>query len=520
MTNKTIQARYINDPPYNTIEYNGVEYSFTIHKGSTPLNPTNTQTWKDLANQVTQFINTNNNHLLLPTKQDTKTVNVNLTQKTVQEKRSNNKKIKENIISGDDNREPIKELISKIVAYSNNLFEKSNEKIPEKITVTSQCQTETQNVTDELSQKNSTFSNNSKTEPKIIPTSPSPQKKIKNLKNNNEPFENEVIKKINEKDKIPSPSKNNKGNRVSFIKTEITLDNQEKAPLFLQDLDETELKNYEIINDLIEKDKKDKKPKTDVNLKSSGIELSNLKEFLPQYYGQVEKNGKRYLVMKDFCKDNEGDLTPLVDIKLAGKINQKGFDPIEDQKELKFCHGKKKSILNISQIKNPKSHFLIANQGKLSDQNTKDNLIKLLNENLPHDKKKALGILTNLKSSLEKLYTIVGKAPIAFIGSNIRLLKKSDGTIKPILTNLAHIQIDPDKQTLIDSKKHGNVYFGEKSDFENRQLSNLLAINTIIKTVEECITPLDDNKKITLFDPSKIFKKNFFNFELKKTKKT
>lgn len=236
------------------------------------------------------------------------------------------------------------------------------------------------------------------------------------------------------------------------------LENQDHY-LFLKPFNEAEARNYQVI-------------------KTQSLELQN---FMPKVYGEATLGKKQYLVMSNTRIDEHGHpLKQLLDIKLSGKV--KGLDnPIANQDEMIKTQGKAKNFLDYMQMKFGADYapdYMIASKGyrllRLFHYSySKKALIKAL-KGEPQER------VHELKERLEELKHALEKSPLAFIGASIILIKNNDGSIKPLLIDPAHLQVNPKESDhpLLQGIK--NIYFGTNDQYRLQRKSNSRSLKSLI----------------------------------------
>lgn len=248
----------------------------------------------------------------------------------------------------------------------------------------------------------------------------------------------------------------------------------QKHELFLKPKDEVELRNYKIINQLD----------------------PNLSKFMPRVYGEIRIDNKEYLVMENTRKSQEGHgLKQLADIKLSGKIDGKSeFNPIYDKNETVTTRGKEKGRLNAWQMGKGAAlapdGFMVAHGPKIARlfnyRNSSENLRKSL-QNASSDN------LLKLGKSLKEIQDVLDKSPIALIGASIILVEQEDQSIKALLIDPAHIQVDESKrqdvESNLSSEEHAKVYYGkpevEEDRFSDQKQSNINALKGLVGVITE-----------------------------------
>lgn len=244
--------------------------------------------------------------------------------------------------------------------------------------------------------------------------------------------------------------------------------------VFLKPKDATESRNYKIIRLL------------DVNLA----------DFMPEIYGEVQIMNQGYLVMENTrMSPNGASLEQLVDIKLAGKIDGEsfngitgsGFNPIANQEEMLATRKETKPFLDYLQMgigSNNSPNFMIAVGAKALRILNYPNSEEILKNSLKKVPKTDLEFLCQ---ELNTLTTILKESPVAFIGASIILVAQEDGSIKPILLDPAHMQVDNKIKEFIDAhfdqEESALIYYGQTSSFNKQKMSNENAMFYIMLTI-------------------------------------
>lgn len=250
------------------------------------------------------------------------------------------------------------------------------------------------------------------------------------------------------------------GGHGGNICIKMKMDNQNHY-LFLKKFDETEARNYQVIKALSPK----------------------LLDYMPKVYGEATLGTQKFLIMENTRVDDHGNsLKQLLDIKLAGKVE--GLEnPIANQEEMVATRGTEKNILDYEQMKigaEFSPDYMIASKGLrafrvFNYSKSKEALIHAL-QNEPLEKKELL------LNELKKLKRALEDSPVAFIGASIILIKQSDGSIKPLLIDPAHMQVDPKERDSYFYVLRGvkNIYYGTDKKYNLQRISNFRALNSFI----------------------------------------
>jgi hypothetical protein len=259
----------------------------------------------------------------------------------------------------------------------------------------------------------------------------------------------------------------------------VILENGETHHLFLKPLDETEARNYEIIKALD----------------------PALAQFMPEIYGKADIRGKRYLVMENTRMDGDGNaLVQLADIKLAGLLETKDFNPIANQAEMRNTRGKNKNWFDYLQMKwgaNQSPHFMIPKGPKLLRLFNYSHSEESLQQSLDNVN---LSQLRKLQETLMQLYITLKSSPLAFAGLSIILVEQKNGQIRPLFIDPAHMQVQPtimQQQALASRFTTDNlakIFFGSEADYQDYKSSNNIAMLSIISSISPYF-PKDKPKK-------------------------
>lgn len=269
------------------------------------------------------------------------------------------------------------------------------------------------------------------------------------------------------------------GHGGTFL-AKITLPNGENHHLFLKPLDETEARNYAIIQEI----------------------APEVTKFMPRVYGEIKIGPQAYLVMENtrIGKQDES-LTQLADVKLAGKIGKENFNPIADQEEMKVTRGKEKGWFDYMQMQQGAEsapHYMLYVGKKLfrlfnfssSETNLLNSLAGISAENLQ-----------KLNQRLKEMAEVLDASPVAFIGASLIFVKQSDGSVTPLLIDPAHIQVNEKQHEKIDpllpKEDRKKVYYGNQTMYSDRKQSNLLAMRAIHASVVAKIAETVKEKGIT-----------------------
>ncbi len=250
-------------------------------------------------------------------------------------------------------------------------------------------------------------------------------------------------------------------------------------PVFLKPIDETEARNYSIINKL----------------------APDVAKFMSRFYGEVEIEGKRYLVLENIRKGKESTFEQLADIKLAGKVEGRKFNPIADQKEMQITRGETKNRFDFFQMgagaKKATFGFMVASGPKclriFNYSKSKENVLNAL-QGVSSEK------LCELKINIRKLQNALMKSPIALIGASIIFLKLGDGSVKPLLIDPAHMVVSSDKKEeilgLLPQEEQNKVYYGGEGDrYSLQKESNDNALIALIMVLVTKIVNLEFPKR-------------------------
>lgn len=257
----------------------------------------------------------------------------------------------------------------------------------------------------------------------------------------------------------------------------ITIGNQaeQKVHLFLKPLNQTELNNNEYVKNVPEM----------LDIQEEKFQLRNYTVYA---YGSVKINGQSYLVM-DNCLNEESQKTSMIDIKLAGLIP--GYNPIASKDEHNYT-GHKKGWLDYLQmwlgslfapnymVASGPRHFRLFNY-----RNSENKLKQALHEATKDQ-------LIKLKQQLENMKEAMFRNRVAVIGASILLNKNPDGSFNPLLIDLAHIQVNPEDLSFTKIvtnwvTRQKPAFTGSPEEFGKRIQSNQIAMQSIIKTVEDII---------------------------------
>ena len=255
------------------------------------------------------------------------------------------------------------------------------------------------------------------------------------------------------------------GHRKNLLAT-VTLSTGQTHHLFLKPRDETEARNYAIIQKLAPK----------------------VAQFMPRVYGEVRIGDQSYLVLANTRMDANGSpLKQLADTKLAGKISRSDFNPIADQEEMRTTRGEEKGWFDYTQMQIGAAsapHYMSATGAKLFrifNYHTSEGMLLDALEGI--DSKN----LQRLKSSIKDMYKALAESPIALIGASVIFVKQSDGTITPLLIDPAHMQVDPTKReemgAFLPDRELSKVYFGKEKTYEERKASNAVALAALTATI-------------------------------------
>jgi hypothetical protein len=188
--------------------------------------------------------------------------------------------------------------------------------------------------------------------------------------------------------------------------------------------------------------------------------------------------------------ENEGHFEQLADIKLAGKISGKeDFNPIADQAEMLTTRVEEKNVLDYDQMKlgaemSPDYMLAVGNKMfRLFRYNESEkNLFDALAGVDPINLKKLSDDLSNIEKLLHT-------SPVALIGASIILIKQPDGSIKPLLIDPAHLQVNADKREevnlILQSNEKDKVYYGTSEMFNDRKTSNLTGVRALTVSVSK-----------------------------------
>lgn len=264
-----------------------------------------------------------------------------------------------------------------------------------------------------------------------------------------------------------------KGGHGGNFKARIVLPNGEVHQLFLKKQDEVEARNYRVLERI----------------------APGLLEFSPQIYGSVMINGTKYLVMENTRLTAESEsLEQLNDIKLAGKLRQRPeFNPIANQEEITITRGTKKGWLDERQMAKGAASspdYMIAHENPLKRlfnyQYSRENLKSSLNSIPPEERRKLILEICRLQEALDN-------SPVALIGASIILIKQQDGSIRPILLDFAHIQVDINQQKTVNSilnpQEQGKIYYSNSiknsslQHYDDQRTSNLTSLTAIIRDI-------------------------------------
>ena len=245
-------------------------------------------------------------------------------------------------------------------------------------------------------------------------------------------------------------------------------------PVFLKPIDETEARNYRIINKLV----------------------PDVAKFMPRFYGEVEIEGKKDLVLENIRKGKESTFEQLADIKLAGKVEEDEFNPIADQKEMQITRGKTKSRWDFLQMlvgAKTAPGFMVASGRRylriFNYSKSKENVLNALQGVSSED-------LCKLKNDISDLQKVLMESPIALIGACIIFLKREDGVVQPLLIDPAHMVVSSDKEEeilgLLPQEEQNKVYYGVKSDrYSLQKKSNDNALNALMMVLVTKIVDLE-----------------------------
>ena len=236
------------------------------------------------------------------------------------------------------------------------------------------------------------------------------------------------------------------------------------------------------------------KPKTADGTESTNYKIINmdkdLAKWMPKVYGEMEINGRSYLVMENMRKSVDGsEMQQLVDIKLAGKVD--GLNKaIANSKEMKITRGGKKSAVTklwMRFVTSIAPHYLITNGGiRLFDYFQSKTLLKESLAGISSEH------LEKLLEDLIQMQRDIAQSGIAFIGASIALIRQKDGSVKPVLIDPAHIQCSNDlnQQVVqaVGAEGAKKVFFEcltseGKNQYQLYKTSNEVALLSIIETV-------------------------------------
>lgn len=246
--------------------------------------------------------------------------------------------------------------------------------------------------------------------------------------------------------------------------------NYNGKPVFGKPMDPVEYLNYQTIRD----------------------HASDLADYFPGIEGRTKRNdGKEFMVMENLRMDENGnEVIQLADIKIAGHVE--GLDnPIYDPGETRHTRGKVKNRANAWQMEyGAKSSpgYMIAEDskffgkaGRLRNYARSEELLKRSLSN--HSKEQINGLIDDLK----KIKKAMKKSPIAFIGASIIFLKNTEGKLIPKLIDPAHIQVDPRRTDIKDTR----LYRGDHDKYKLQKQSNEVGIQALI----DALVSISSDKK-------------------------
>jgi hypothetical protein len=231
--------------------------------------------------------------------------------------------------------------------------------------------------------------------------------------------------------------------------------------LFLKPLQEVEQKNYDVLHEI----------------------APDLVAFMPRIYGTTTIKGKEYLVQENLTKDTQGlSQTLLVEAKLSGKVDGKNFNPIVDQAEMHTTRGRAKGFfVNFFMGLGAKfaPNFMVRRGSGLTRlfnyRDSATNFLDTLKDSSPEH-------ILKLKNDLEELQRVLSESPVALIGASILIIKQNDGSLRPVLIDPAHMQINPDRVS--EKAWDDKLYFGTETQYKIQKQSNDIAITTLINAVD------------------------------------
>ena len=229
----------------------------------------------------------------------------------------------------------------------------------------------------------------------------------------------------------------------------------QSSPIFLKPFDLIEARNYQKL----------------IKIKSP------LLKHMPKIYGEITREGTKYLVMENL---KPGAITQLADIKLAGKLDDDAnFNPIACKGELKAT-GKHKSSFSYNQMKlgaNSAPHYMIAENMRLLKEkgrlfnyrNSRSYLNQALQEAKPEE-------IERLKEQIVELLEYIKSSEVAFIGVSLALLKNERDQLSFKMIDPAHVVLDG------TSKEKG--FYSDAVNYAKYKASNIKALEQIRSDLE------------------------------------